>query len=46
MEITIVPDQFDEEVSRAYIDGYIDIDATDAVRFEMEFNALIKKYGR
>ena len=46
MECTVVEDQFEPEVSRAYMDGYIEIDSADAVRFELDFNALIKKYAR
>lgn len=46
MEVTIVEDSFEEGVSRAYMDGYIDIDTADTVRFELEFNDMIKKYAR
>ena len=44
MEITIVENMDEEETARAYMDGYIDIQSVDAVRFEMEFNALVRKY--
>lgn len=50
MEVTIVEvieeTDEDEGMSKAYIDGYIEINSSDAVRFEQAFDALIKRYAR